>query len=120
MTIVLDIELGRLKRLPVREDVWQLGLATMPMTVAEKGRRPFRPRVVICRSAATGLVGWPGSCTRARDAVGGSRSLARPERFVFETFWRRSTPIPGKDVAPSGGARATVRIRARSTVPGVR
>lgn len=57
MTVMLDVSLGRLKRMPVREDAWQLGLAAMPLRVEEENRPPFTPRVVLCRSAATGLVG---------------------------------------------------------------
>lgn len=39
MTVTLDVGLARLKRMPVREDAWQLGLAAMPARVEEKNRR---------------------------------------------------------------------------------
>ncbi len=57
MTVMLDVNLGRLRSMPVREDAWQLGLAAMPLRVEEENRPPFTPRVVLCRSATTGLVG---------------------------------------------------------------
>ena len=57
MTVMVDARLGQLKGMPVREDSWQLGLAAMPLRVEVENHRPFRPRVVLCRSAATGLLG---------------------------------------------------------------
>jgi tetratricopeptide (TPR) repeat protein len=58
---VAPLNCGRLKNLPIRPDVWQLGFVRMPAWVAEEGARPFRPLISLCRSTASGLVGTGGT-----------------------------------------------------------
>ena len=53
----IDLDLERFKRLPAREDVWQVAFMRTPQWVVEKERPPFRPRVPICHSAVTDLLG---------------------------------------------------------------
>ena len=53
----IDLDLERFKRLPAREDVWQLAVVRMPQWVVEKERPPFRPRMSICHSAGTDRLG---------------------------------------------------------------
>jgi tetratricopeptide (TPR) repeat protein len=74
MSQPIDLDLERFKRLPVRDDVWQLALVRMPQWVVEKERAPFRPLVPICHSAATDRVGVSG--TLDPDVPDGNAALA--------------------------------------------
>lgn len=60
MRQILDLDLQRLLRLPGGDDTWQLAVVRSPQWVKEKDEAPFRPRMAICRSAATGRVGFSG------------------------------------------------------------
>ena len=53
----IDLDLERFKRLPAREDVWQLAIVRTPQWVVEKEQPPFRPRVSFCHSAAADRLG---------------------------------------------------------------
>lgn len=53
----IDLDLERFKRLPAREDVWQLAIVRMPQWVVEDDRPPFRPRAPLCHSAAADRLG---------------------------------------------------------------
>jgi tetratricopeptide (TPR) repeat protein len=53
----IDLDLERFKRLPAREDVWQVASVRMPQWVVEKERPPFRPLEFLCHSAAAGRLG---------------------------------------------------------------
>jgi tetratricopeptide (TPR) repeat protein len=57
---VAPLDRERLKNLPIRPDVWQLGFVRMPAWVAEEGAKPFRPQIGLCHSTASGLVGTGG------------------------------------------------------------
>lgn len=57
---VTQRDLERLKNLPVQADVWQLGLARMPLWVTDQGPTPFRPMVALCRSTAVHALGSGG------------------------------------------------------------
>lgn len=53
----IDLDLERFKRLPLREDVWQVAIVRMPQWVVEKERPPFRALMPICHSAVADLLG---------------------------------------------------------------
>jgi tetratricopeptide (TPR) repeat protein len=53
----IDLDLERFKRLPAREDVWQLAIVRMPQWVVEKEQPPFRPWVPVCHSVAADRLG---------------------------------------------------------------
>jgi tetratricopeptide (TPR) repeat protein len=53
----IDLDLERFKRLPAREDVWQVAIVRMPQWVVEKERPPFRALMPICHSAVADLLG---------------------------------------------------------------
>jgi tetratricopeptide (TPR) repeat protein len=56
MPDTIDLSLEYLKRLPAREDVWQLGIERAPQWIVEEGKPPVRPLMTVCRSARTGMV----------------------------------------------------------------
>ncbi len=70
----IDLDLERFRRLPAREDVWQLAVVRMPQWVVEEERPPFRPLVPLCCSVEAGRLGMGGMLDSDEPAGGAALS----------------------------------------------
>jgi hypothetical protein len=93
MSQILDLDLAHLHRLPASHDTWQLAVVRMPTWVRDSETTAHRPRLAMCLSETTGLLGASKPYVEAQEDAGAAleamRSLAliadmrsRPERVA--------------------------------------
>ena len=101
----ISLAVERLKSLPPRSDVWQLGMARMPSWVAEEGKRPYRPLIALCRGATGGPVGNGDACAPG-DGVGPTAIAAVARLAVTRGMGCRPEAIEVRDPQLAEALRA--------------
>lgn len=93
---VISLGLERLKSLPARPDVWQLGFARMPSWVTEERDKPFRPLIALCHSAAAERLGNGDACPPG-DPLGPAAMAAVAQLAVTRGMGYRPQRIEVRD-----------------------
>jgi len=57
MSTLIDLKRERFRRLPVRDETWQLAVVRLPQWVVGEPRPPYRPRVALCWSPSADKLG---------------------------------------------------------------
>lgn len=102
---IASLSLERLKTLPSRRDVWQLGFARMPSWVTEERGKPFRPLIALCHSAAAEKLG-NGDVRTPGDPLGPPAIAAVAQLAVNRSIGYRPQRIEVRDPQLADAVRA--------------